>query len=228
MNKLAFGLSLALLVSACGHAAFVAAPLAAAMTPSVDAVQIIAGPPGAEMAAAEAQVVRGPWSAERLALARSDDRWDGFSAFAPVLGESFTATNYPLTKAVFDRALAPLGASTSIAKERYDRPRPFEADASVTPCSENVARLRGNGSYPSGHAAFGWAWALVLAELDPDRADAILTRGREYGDSRVVCGVHYPSDVEAGRVLAAAAVARLHAEPGFRAALAAARAEFAR
>jgi acid phosphatase (class A) len=66
-----------------------------------------------------------------------------------------------------------------------------------------------------------------LAELVPSRADAILQRGRDYGDSRVVCGLHYPSDVEAGRTIAAAALARLHADPAFRRALDEARSELA-
>jgi acid phosphatase (class A) len=87
--------------------------------------------------------------------------------------------------------------------------------------------LRESRSYPSGHAALGWAWALVLAELIPDRADAILERGRDFGWSRVVCGVHYPSDVEAGRIVGAGAIARLHGDAFFRTQMDAARAELA-
>ena len=48
-------------------------------------------------------------------------------------------------------------------------------------------------------------------------ADAILARGRAFGESRVVCNVHWHSDVVAGRFMGAATVARLHADPGFRA-----------
>jgi acid phosphatase (class A) len=88
--------------------------------------------------------------------------------------------------------------------------------------------LRAQSSYPSGHSTLGYAWALALAELAPQRADAILLRGREYGDSRVICGVHFPSDVDAGRVLAAGVVARLHADADFRRALDAARRELSR
>lgn len=218
----------ALFAAGCATMQNVALPIVAALTPSVDGAGIVAGPPTAEMFAAEAQFVRGPWSAERIAQARADDRFDAFSAFAPVFGEGFTEANYPLTDAALERVLAPLGAAIGIAKNRYDRERPFEMDTAVTPCIEPNDRLRASGSYPSGHAAFGWAWGLVLAELAPAHADAILARGREYGDSRVVCGVHYPSDVEAGRIVAAAALARLRAEPEFRAALDTARAEFGR
>ena len=80
-------------------------------------------------------------------------------------------------------------------------------------------------SYPSGHASIGWAWALALAEIAPDRANAILARGLAYGQSRVVCGVHWKSDIEAGRVVGASTVSRLHADPVFAAQLAAARKE---
>jgi acid phosphatase (class A) len=52
--------------------------------------------------------------------------------------------------------------------------------------------------------------------------------GREIGDSRMICGVHYQSDVEAGRMLGAAMVSREHANAQFRADFAAARAELAK
>lgn len=220
--------ALSLLLAACTTLQNAALPIAAALTPSVNATEIVAGPPSGAVFEAEAQFVRGPWSEARGAQARYDDRFDAFSAFAPVLGVAFTEASYPLTDAALERLTAPLGAAIGIAKNSYDRERPFEVDAAVTTCIEASDRIRASGSYPSGHAAFGWAWGLVLAELDPADADAILARAREYGDSRVVCGLHYPSDVEAGRVLAAAAIARLHAEPGFREALDAARAEFQR
>ena len=67
-----------------------------------------------------------------------------------------------------------------------------------------------------------------MAELVPSRADAILQRGRDYGDSRVICGYHFPSDIESGRLLAAAVIARMHADPAFRRDLDAARRELAR
>ena len=60
-------------------------------------------------------------------------------------------------------------------------------------------------SYPSSHAAAGWAVALVLSELNPDRAEPILKRGYEYGQSRVIAGYHYQSDVDAARLAASAA-----------------------
>ena len=74
----------------------------------------------------------------------------------------------------------------------------------------------------------GWAWALILVELAPDKAGPLLEAGKEMGESRVICGMHYPSDVEAGRDLAAAMVARMRANPEFRADMEKARREVAR
>ena len=92
---------------------------------------------------------------------------------------------------------------------------------------EERKSLLESGSYPSGHAAAGWAWALILAEIAPERLDAILARGLAFGESRVVCNVHWESDVAAGRILGAGVVARLHADAGFRQDLEAAREEVA-
>jgi len=75
--------------------------------------------------------------------------------------------------------------------------------------------LRKDGSYPSGHTAIGWAWALLLCEISPEQSNAILRRGWEFGQSRIICNVHWQSDVNQGRIMGAATVARLHADPVF-------------
>ena len=87
--------------------------------------------------------------------------------------------------------------------------------------------LEKDPSYPSGHTAIGWGFALILTEIAPDRADEILARGRAFGESRIVCNHHWYSDVVWGRFMGAATVARLHADPTFRADMEAAKAEFA-
>jgi acid phosphatase (class A) len=98
------------------------------------------------------------------------------------------------------KMLLDVGLSTYKAKDHYKRIRPFVVHKSGT-CYPN---LRTDGSYPSGHSAIGWGYALVLAELIPSRADAILQRGRDYGQSRLVCDAHWQSDIDAGRVISAA------------------------
>lgn len=125
------------------------------------------------------------------------------------------------------RCRADAGMATFAAKNHYKRPRPFLVNRQpiCTPKDEN--RLKHNGSYPSGHTAIGWTWALILAEIAPDRADAVIARGRAFGESRIVCNVHWYSDVLEGRLVGSATVAALHADAAFRADLDAARAELA-
>ena len=95
------------------------------------------------------------------------------------------------------------------------RIRPFAFYHEATCRADEEGKLSTNGSYPSGHTTIGWATALVLAEINSERQGQILQRGYEMGQSRVICGYHWQSDVTAARVVASAIVARLHAEPTF-------------
>jgi len=244
MIKLKFALLAAFALAACATTDTAPTP-AAQSTPStqpahpatpernpavqVDATAFIPPPPEANGAIelAERAIVRGPWTAERRAQALADNAIDPFAAFDSVLGPNFTAANFPATTAVLDRAGRAAGFAGDPVKFVHRRQRPFLSDSAITPCIPNDERLRASFSYPSGHAALGWGWALVLAELVPSHADAIIERGRDFTWSRVVCGVHYPSDVQAGRDVGAAAIARLHADPEFQRLMEAARAEMA-
>jgi acid phosphatase (class A) len=116
--------------------------------------------------------------------------------------------------------------ATDKAKDYYKRKRPFMETGDEICTPKERARFKPD-SYPSGHASIGWAWALVLTEAAPDRTNVILARGLAFGRSRAVCGVHWESDVEAGRIIAAGTVARLHSNPVFTAQLAEARKEIA-
>lgn len=146
-----------------------------------------------------------------------------FRSWSCAAGVAITEAGTPRTWTLLRRVAVDAGLGTYPAKAHYGRPRPFVGEAG--PVCAPTEPLRGNASYPSGHAAVGWAWALILAELRPAQTTAILVRGREFGDSRAICGVHFMSDVEAGRLYAAGVVARLHADPQFQADLAAARRE---
>ena len=196
---------------------------------------LIPPPPAADSAAlaADEEVSR-----KALAL-RGTPRWklateDADLTFPQAAGTFSCAVNAPITEhetphiyALMRRASVDAGLSTSAAKEYYRRPRPFmvNKEPTCTPAEEDS--LAKSGSYPSGHTAVGWAWALILTEIAPERADAILARGRAFGMSRVVCNVHWQSDVTDGRFIAAGLVARLHADAAFRADLEAAKLEFA-
>lgn len=118
--------------------------------------------------------------------------------------------------------------STTDAKNEYGRKRPFMQMNDPLWAEYDTDLLRTNGSYPSGHTAFGWATALVFAEMWPPLQDAILRRGFQFGESRIIVGAHYQSDVTAGYLCAAAVVARAHANPQLERDILAARAEYAR
>ncbi len=145
--------------------------------------------------------------------------------FACALGMPITEANTPELYMLLRRTLADLGLAAYSAKNAYQRERPFMVNGAPICTPEEETMLRADGSYPSGHTAIGWGWALILSELAPDRAAALLNRGRVYGESRNVCNVHWRSDVIAGRMVGAAAVARLHTNEMFLAALSAAREE---
>ncbi len=118
---------------------------------------------------------------------------------------------------------------TRFVKKHYQRTRPyiyFNKHTCSTLKEEDFNRK--SGSYPSGHSASGWIDALILAEINPQRADELLKTGLRIGDSRVICGFHWKSDVEQARVVASYVYAQLHAEPAFMKALKNAKEEFAR
>jgi acid phosphatase (class A) len=123
------------------------------------------------------------------------------------------------------RVITDAGFATFAGKDKYQHARPFLLDGQPICTPDRQQDLRAQGSYPSGHTSIGWAWALVRAEASPTRA--LLARGRAFGESRLVCNVHWESDVIEGRFIGAATVARLHVEPEFLAGLAAAKVELA-
>ena len=140
-------------------------------------------------------------------------------AFSCALNAPITEQDTPHLYMLLRRVLSDTSLATSKAKNKYMRTRPFVENKERT-CSPNDEQfLKKNGSYPSGHSTAGWAWALILTEISPEQADAILARGRAFGQSRVICNVHWQSDVIEGRFMGAATVARLHADPVFRAEL---------
>jgi acid phosphatase (class A) len=131
----------------------------------------------------------------------------------------------PRLVALLQKATREAAASMARAKDFYQRRRPFMVDAGATCVPPSTV---GNSfDYPSGHTTAGWAWALVLAQVEPGRAMPLLARGRAIGDSRVVCGMHNASAVEGARMLTGAAIATAAGSPQFQLDLAAARSELA-
>lgn len=198
-----------------------------------DSLKLVPPPPAPDSAAqaADTEMAR-----KQMAL-RGTARWQLAAAdaelqfpqaagvFSCALGVSISEQETPRLVLLLRRSLVDAGLSTYGAKDHYRRARPFVANGEPICTPDDADKLRKDGAYPSGHNAAGWAWGLILAELAPDRTDALLARGLAFGQSRLVCNVHWQSDALVGRTMGAATVARLHADPVFLADMAAARQE---
>ena len=146
--------------------------------------------------------------------------------FGEVLGISITKEETPAIWTLLQRAGSTGNRAVSLAKKHYMRVRPFaRVNEHVAGEFDDEAGLRKNGSYPSGHTAHGWGAALAMAEMLPECQDTILRRGFEYGQSRVIVGAHWQSDVNAGYLASSVAFAYMHRHPDYARDLAAARAE---
>lgn len=166
-------------------------------------------------------------------------RWDqakiDADLFTPKVTDTFScaagfrigAETTPRVQALLLKAMMDFGLAGYPTKNRYQRSRPFMENGKSTCTPDQEGLLRKDGSYPSGHSAIGFGMGLILADLVPERAGELVARGRAFGDSRRICNVHWLSDIEEGRIVAAAVFARLNAEPAFAADMAAARAELA-
>lgn len=159
---------------------------------------------------------------------------DAYLMFPHAAGTFSCALNAPITEAdtphlylLLRRSLIDAGLSTYAARNYYQRPRPFLSNKAPICTPAEQGRMEESGSYPSAHSAIGMAWALILAELSPERTAEILARGQAFGLSRVVCNAHWYSDVIQGRNIAPATVAKLHASPAFLSDFRAAKAELA-
>jgi acid phosphatase (class A) len=194
----------------------------------VDAVKLLPPPPAMGSAAqqrdmrivVEAEKNRTP---EQTAKAVADNEISIFR-FGDVLGPRFTAAELPVTTKFFQQVNALQRAILVPTKEVWNRPRPFATNPELHPAGE----LPTSGSYPSGHSHFGYLMGILLAQMVPEKAGELLARGEEYGDNRVLAGVHYPTDVEASRRVAAATATALFANPIFMVELATAEFELRR
>ena len=161
-----------------------------------------------------------------LAATDADLNFPGAAGtFSCAMGIPISEEATPRLYMLLRRSLTDAGLSTYAAKNNYNRRRPFLVNKKMICSPQDTAVLTTDPSYPSGHTAIGWAWALILSEMVPERSDEILARGLAFGESRHLCNVHWYSDVINGQLMGAASVALLHANPQFRSDFAAAKAE---
>jgi len=142
--------------------------------------------------------------------------------FSEVTGKDLESPDFPLTQALAEDLQKAVRQVTAPLKAQFARPRPYDAFHAIQPAVSREPSF----AYPSGHSTWGMAEALLLAELQPERREAILDRGRQVGYDRVLGGVHYPSDVDAGQVLGPVIAHAWLAEPAHQRRLEAARAEW--
>lgn len=189
-----------------------------------NAVHFLPPPPDTASAAFQYDRAQYRWGKEqrkdpvRLAIAVGDAVWSVDNIckiYSRVLGIDISRENTPAIYRMLTLGLLTTDQAGKLPKNHYMRTRPyvFFDEPTIYPSDEKW--LRTNGSYPSGHTILGWSAALLLTEVAPDKADTILARGYMYGQSRVIAGYHWQSDVDAARLVASAAVARLHADKRF-------------
>lgn len=197
-----------------------------------DTVLLLGAPPRGQSAAEAADkaafnATRSLKGSPRWALATTDVA-DGASAilddFACVIGQRIDQSRAPALMTLLERARLDIAHATRAPKLHYRRLRPFVGnDAEI--CVMRTSELGNAFSFPSSHATQAWTYAAIMAALMPEKTTQFFVRARSYGESRVVCGLHWASDIEAGRTAASAVFAALQGDAGFRADLEKARAE---
>ncbi len=200
--------------------------LATAQNNEVSSLEFLPPPPAAE----SPDMARDEALYQQTRALKGSDRWnqatfdadyalDGNAGvwFVDSFGITISKKNTPDLYALMSLAYPYIIKSSSSAKNEYQRVRPYvlHKDYGQTCDPGQEETLKNNGSYPSGHSTLGWGMALLLAELSPERKGEIYKRGYELGQSRVICGFHWQSDVDAGRMLGAAVISQLHLDPQF-------------
>ena len=179
-----------------------------------DVIALLPPPPPLDSAeqAADMATVREVYhaaSSNDIAAAYSEKKFSVFN-FTPAVGSFFQSNNLPKTTAFFEHVQTEAATVTDNAKDFYKRPRPFVTDPTLI-----NGQLEKSFGYPSGHSTESMVLALVLAEVFPDKHDAIIARARNIGWHRVEIARHYPSDIYAGRVLAQAIFHEMNNSPMF-------------
>jgi acid phosphatase (class A) len=159
---------------------------------------------------------------DMLAAAKHDSDDERPDLFNNVLG--FDVTALPATSKLLDDVVKEQSADAGAAKRYFHRDRPWIVDASIQSC-ETHGPGPAKTSYPSGHSTLAFSTGVVLAALMPDKAQAILARAKEYAENRLVCGVHFRSDINAGQDLGTIVAVTLMQEPAIQSEMDAARAE---
>jgi acid phosphatase (class A) len=191
----------------------------------IDLLVILPPPPANDSAQTKAelgeiltlQVTRTPEMVARAAADATENVW----RFADVMGPSFTKEKLPKFAAFFDRVTETEGAVVDPAKDVFNRPRPHQLSDLVKP----AVKMSNSGAWPSGHATVGVLMGIVLSNMVPEKRAEIMARAWDYGNNRVVGGIHFRSDVEMGRIAGAVIAATIMKHEDFKAEFEPAKAE---
>jgi len=153
-----------------------------------------------------------------------DDEHENASLFIAVLGPKFDLATLPQTARLIAVVENDEGIAASAAKKAFHRHRPWIFDDTLVGCPRGTAKDP-LSSYPSGHGTIGYADGVVLAALMPDHAADIMARAAEFAESRLICGVHFRSDIIASEALGTSVGVMLLKSPALQDQIAAARAE---
>jgi acid phosphatase (class A) len=149
-------------------------------------------------------------TSDQIADAKLDAEMSVFR-FADVLGPNFIRENLPFAGPFLHQAFIDGDNGVAGVKSHYARRRPFMVDPRI----ETIVEQPPNASYPSGHSTFGHVNARLLARMLPEKAADIFDRAARYADYRVVAGVHFPTDLQAGSASAGQIEQALFADPMF-------------
>jgi acid phosphatase (class A) len=194
---------------------------------TTDYVALFGTPPAADSPATRVELdellgLQNTRSAADVAAARADRKTE-IRRFYVALGfPATTNPHLPLLGELAETVEDDTRPYVRAAKNKFRRLRPYEIEPRLDPCIDNV---RGDLSYPSGHASYGYVMAYMLRELVPERSDQLIARADDFARQRMVCGVHFRTDIEAGRLGAQWLIFALDASPEFRADADAAKAE---
>ncbi len=200
-----------------------------------DMMVFLPGPPDSTSVAFMNDVARYYWgkemrnNPERAAQATRDGVYGLatiLTEFEEAFGMKITEKETPEIYKVLLEGTATCDSICTLPKKKYMRRRPFMVFNEPTLTPDDEESLRKNGSYPSGHTLLGWSAALLMTEINPERANEILARGYRYGENRLVVGAHWQSDTDAARLAASVAYARLHTSERFLEQMRKARAEY--
>lgn len=196
------------------------APAAAPLLGPDDLVagQIIPPPPAqdsvqARMERDELETIEHGRTAADLAAANQDGSIKNASIFRDAIGPAFELERLPQTSYLMAMVRGSEKAAADRAKDYFRRPRPWITNPDIGACSRKDEPL---SSYPSGHTTMAYSMGAILARLVPDRAPAIMARAARYAQSRIICEVHFRSDVTAGEALGLIVAERLMQKPEFR------------